>query len=473
MEGYDSTEYEDNQPSAMEETCEDTGRNNTNGKKGSYENVPRMGLQGKRSRIRFQPYKGLGTRTYKNSVFVSNIAYELTEKQFKELFEDKVGKVSFCEIFPEPDGLSTGCGCVEFENEEDVEKSTIVLKKFQVQGRGLIVRDDRDLTFSSRYRPQAAYNQQQQYQQPPSSIVNPQVLHGLGIQNDEVSETIFIAKLADEVDLRKLKDVFSLAGLVMNCDILRDNEGLSIGLATVTFSSCEEAVNAVSMFDNQPLFDQKMAVRMNKIKKPQDSASRLPTELPQGLGSIGANLLAREGTAAGGDRPLNSLMGDGAMGGTLGVASMYGNRVPDYNRGGGHGFDRPYMPYGVSRIATNNRGYDMTPDTGYPADTRGGFGGGPMRGYDAHRESQQPSADGRTQVFVRNLSSDLTWEELKDSFKKVGPVYFAEIKKDSDGTSRCIGTVKFFNPLHAQQAILLLNGSVLKGRRIGVTMGRF
>ena len=43
---------------------------------------------------------------------------------------------------------------------------------------------------------------------------------------------------------------------------------------------------------------------------------------------------------------MNSLMGDGAMGGTLGVASMYGNRVPDYNRGGGHGFDRPYMPYG-------------------------------------------------------------------------------------------------------------------------------
>ncbi len=100
-----------------------------------------MGLQGKRSRIRFQPYKGLGTRTYKNSVFVSNIAYELTEKQFKELFEDQVGKVSFCEIFPEPDGLSTGCGCVEFENEEDVEKATINMKKFQVQGRGLIVRD--------------------------------------------------------------------------------------------------------------------------------------------------------------------------------------------------------------------------------------------------------------------------------------------------------------------------------------------
>ncbi len=80
-----------------------------------------------------------------------------------------------------------------------------------------------------------------------------------------------------------------------------------------------------------------------------------------------------------------------------------------------------------SNCVDMNRGFDMTPpDMGYPSDTRGSFGGGPIRGFDAHRGSHQPSpgGDGGTQVFVGNLSSEVTWEDLKDSFKKVGPVFF-------------------------------------------------
>ncbi|XP_022097453.1 heterogeneous nuclear ribonucleoprotein M-like [Acanthaster planci] len=452
MQDTSMTNTPKDEPESFDTTSNGQNANKSSNQTRNY----RGGLKGSRSRIRFHPYKGIGTRTYTNSVFVSNIPYELSEQEFKDLFEQQVGKVVFCEIFPEPGGLSTGCGVVEMENPTDVEKAVFKMKKYQIQGRGLVVRDDRDLSYSSRYRSPPVVK-------PQSSIVNPEVLHRLGIHPDDVSETVHVANLSEEVDLRKLKDVFSLAGLVMNLEILKDEQGKSLGLATVTYSSCEEAVNAISMFDNQSLFELKMSVRMDKSRKRLQDPEK-QKELPQGLGGIGQNLLAR-GPQGGGMGGLP--MGGAMMGGPMGGAAMF-NRMGGGGDFGG-GYDRPMGGIG--------RGFDMGIGMGYPSGDAGGgygggFGGGPMRNYVQGSPGAVDPSQG-CQVFVRNLSPEVSWEDLKDCFKKIGPVYYADVKKDNEGKSKGFGTVKYHNPQHAQQAILLLNGANLKGRRIAVTFGRF
>lgn len=48
-----------------------------------------------------------------------------------------------------------------------------------------------------------------------------------------------------------------------------------------------EAVQAISMFSNQMLFDRKMSVRMDRVG---DKGDGLPARLPEGLKAIGMGL---------------------------------------------------------------------------------------------------------------------------------------------------------------------------------------
>ncbi len=76
-------------------------------------------------------------------------------------------------------------------------------------------------------------------------LLTPQVLTQLNLDPNTVSDTIFVSNIPYDVDWRKLKDIFHLAGEVSHADVLMDNKGKSKGSATITFESIVEAVNAI------------------------------------------------------------------------------------------------------------------------------------------------------------------------------------------------------------------------------------
>ena len=80
------------------------------------------------------------------------------------------------------------------------------------------------------------------------------------------------------MDWKKLKDVFKLAGNVLRAEIWEDKEGKSRGMATVTFEHTWEAVQAISMFNNQSLFDRNMRVKMDAAGG-KDTRTSLPSKL--------------------------------------------------------------------------------------------------------------------------------------------------------------------------------------------------
>lgn len=92
----------------------------------------------------------------------------------------------------------------------------------------------------------------------------------------------FSFQLDYKVDVKKLRQVFKLAGRIIDVELSVDKDGNSRGFAVVEFDHPVEAVQAISMFDHQLLFDRRMTVRLDRIPDKE--------KLPEGLGGIGMGL---------------------------------------------------------------------------------------------------------------------------------------------------------------------------------------
>ncbi len=76
-------------------------------------------------------------------------------------------------------------------------------------------------------------------------------------------------------------------------------------------------------------------------------------------------------------------------------------------------------------------------------------------------------------IYVGNLSRDLSEAELREAFEAFGTVQSASIIKDKfSGDSRGFGFVEMPNKDEADKAIAALNGKELKGRNLTVNEAR-
>nr|XP_027322693.1 myelin expression factor 2 isoform X5 [Anas platyrhynchos] len=454
--------------------------------------IPSLG-----NKNRFHPYakeKNAGSGEKKavnrNRVFISNIPYDMKWQAIKDLMREKVGEVTYVELFKDAEGKSRGCGVVEFKDEEFVKKALETMNKYDLNGRPLNIKEDPEGEHARRAL-QRVGGQFPGGQGPdmapglmnlPPSIVNnpnipPEVISNL--QAGRLGSTIFVANLDFKVGWKKLKEVFSIAGTVKRADIKEDKDGKSRGMGTVTFEQAIEAVQAISMFNGQFLFDRPMHVKMDDKSVPHEDfrvADSKGPQLPRGLGGIGMGL-------GPGGQPISATQlnmggGMGNMGpgglpgfrGMEGMANMGGFGVSRMGGGGMGGMNNMAggMGIGMDRMSS---GFDRLG----PA-----MGGGPDRNMDIDRGFVPgPMGSGMrerlgskgNQIFVRNLPFDLTWQKLKEKFSQCGHVMFAEIKMEN-GKSKGCGTVRFDSPESAEKACRIMNGIKISGREIDVRLDR-
>jgi RNA recognition motif-containing protein len=80
---------------------------------------------------------------------------------------------------------------------------------------------------------------------------------------------------------------------------------------------------------------------------------------------------------------------------------------------------------------------------------------------------------GRMNIYIGNVSWDLTEEELKEAFEAYGQITTVNIIKDKyTGRSRGFAFVEMPDKASAEAAIKGLNGKELKGREIVVNEAR-
>ncbi|KAM8781394.1 myelin expression factor 2 isoform 4-T4 [Rhynchonycteris naso] len=485
---------------------------------------------GNKKAHRFHPYskdKNSGTGEKKgpnrNRVFISNIPYDMKWQAIKDLMREKVGEVTYVELFKDAEGKSRGCGVVEFKDEEFVKKALETMNKYDLSGRPLNIKEDPDGenarralqrtggSFPGGHVPEMGSGLMNL---PPSILNNPNIPPEVisNLQAGRLGSTIFVANLDFKVGWKKLKEVFSIAGTVKRADIKEDKDGKSRGMGTVTFEQAIEAVQAISMFNGQFLFDRPMHVKMDDKSVPHEDYrshdSKTP-QLPRGLGGIGMGLgpggqpisasqlniggvmgnLGPSGIGFGGLEAVNSMGGFGGVGrmGELYRGAMTSSMERDFgrgdigiNRGFGDSFGRlgggmagmnsvtGGMGMGLDRMSSSFE--RMGPSIGAilerSIDMDRGFLSGPMGSGMRDRIGSKGN-----QIFVRNLPFDLTWQKLKEKFSQCGHVMFAEIKMEN-GKSKGCGTVRFDSPESAEKACRIMNGIKISGREIDVRLDR-
>ncbi|EHH59150.1 Heterogeneous nuclear ribonucleoprotein M, partial [Macaca fascicularis] len=254
----------------------------------------------KRGGNRFEPYAN-PTKRYR--AFITNIPFDVKWQSLKDLVKEKVGEVTYVELLMDAEGKSRLYSVVEFKMEESMKKAAEVLNKHSLSGRPLKVKEDPDGEHARRAMQKVMATTggmgmgpggPGMITIPPSILNNPnipnEIIHAL--QAGRLGSTVFVANLDYKVGWKKLKEVFSMAGVVVRADILEDKDGKSRGIGTVTFEQSIEAVQAISMFNGQLLFDRPMHVKMDERALPKGDffPPERPQQLPHGLGGIGMGL---------------------------------------------------------------------------------------------------------------------------------------------------------------------------------------
>ncbi|TKS69603.1 Myelin expression factor 2 [Collichthys lucidus] len=511
----------DDEPKQEESTAsvksEDTSEETPNGVKTDAEETKppkekhdaKEKSSGGRRGSRYHPYKekhgGEKKGAHRNRVFISNIPYDMKWQAIKDLMREKVGEVTYVELFKDAEGKSRGCGVVEFKDEEFVKKAIETMNKHDLSGRPLNIKEDPDGEHARRVLQRMGGGQQGGRGQDmgpggmniPPSIANnpnipPDVIHAL--QAGRLGNTVFVANLDFKVGWKKLKEVFGMAGVVKRADVKEDKDGKSRGMGTVTFEQSLEAVQAICGLGGigMGLGPGGQPINANRLSGGGGMGSMGPGGMSGGGGFGGMDNMGNMGGFGGRDMAPVGRMGDMYRSGMGGMDRDFGHGDMPMNRGFsdsfggmGGGFGGGMGSGGMGHMGTGlgggmgnmsmdrmGSGFDRMGMSGMDMNRGfGGYGGGGPGHMGGGMTDRGSGSKAGCQIFVRNLSYDLTWQKLKEKFSHCGQVMFAEIKMEN-GKSKGCGTVRFDSAESAEKACRMMNGTKINGREVDVRIDR-
>eukprot|EP00096_Caligus_rogercresseyi_P012265 TRINITY_DN507_c0_g1_i1.p1 TRINITY_DN507_c0_g1~~TRINITY_DN507_c0_g1_i1.p1 ORF type:complete len:532 (+),score=150.78 TRINITY_DN507_c0_g1_i1:98-1597(+) len=449
-------------------------------------------------------------------VFVSNFPFEMKWQEIKDMFRKEVGDVTYVELFNDEQERPRGCGIMEFATPELAKKCIEKMHRFEYKGRKLVVKEDFDtvrdkcgrIVGSRSFRDKS---RDRSHERPRESRpimsgggdggdyentygLSPQFLESLDISGS-LHHKIFVANLSYEVDERKLKEVFRLAGKVVMIDLTRDKSGKSRGFAVLEYSHPVEAVQAISMFNNQVLFERRLTVRFDN-QNPYENDEELPARLPEGLEGVGMGLGSNGDPLTDVARNLPSLVENVSPNQAQQQPQMPQQASGGSGSGLGNNMD---MALAVSNMATLARTMGLNlgnlgmssggnlPNGGGAGNAAsllnnsGGMGssgmGGSSGGYSTGGNNPSsvssnypPPASsggprgGSDSVIIRNLPMDCNWQALRDGFSHCGEIKYAEMKE------RTTGLIRFISERDADRAVSMMDKQVIGSRTIDVRL---
>ena len=175
------------------------------------------------------------------NLYVKNLDPEVTEEEFRAMFE-KFGTITSASLsLDEDSSKSKGFGFVNYENHDDAYRAVEELNETEVNGRQLYVG-----------RAQKKFEREEELRRQYNAAKAERMSKYQGVN-------LFVKNLADEVDDERLRQEFTPFGAITSCKVMIDEQGKSKGFGFVCFSSPDEATKAVSemnqrMIDNKPLY---------------------------------------------------------------------------------------------------------------------------------------------------------------------------------------------------------------------------
>ncbi|KAF2877859.1 hypothetical protein BDV95DRAFT_624536 [Massariosphaeria phaeospora] len=370
-------------------------------------------------------------------VYVGNLSYDVKWHHLKD-FMRQAGEVLFADVLLLPNGMSKGCGIVEYATREQAQNAVTTLSNQNLMGRLVYVREDREAEprFSNPNTSRGGFE---------GGGMRGAYGGGGGFGGGGGGgggggphggfKQVYVANLPYNVGWQDLKDLFRQAahtGSVLRADVHIAPDGRPKGSGIVAFETVDDARNAINQFNGYDWQGRKLEVREDRFAGP-----------PGGGGGFGGR--GGFGGGFGGGR-------GGGFGGRGGYGGGFAGRG-GYGGGGGGG--------------------------GPPS----AFGGAPgAAGYDANAASNPPNpftdfatAGGEPSnlIYVRNLPWSTSNEDLVELFTTIGKVERAEIQYEPNGRSRGTGVVEFEKLSDAETAIAKFTGYQYGGRPLGLSYVRY
>lgn len=397
-----------------------------------------------------------------NKVFVANLDYKVDSKKLKQVFK-LAGKVQSVDLSKDKEGNSRGFAVIEYDHPVEAVQAISMLDRQMLFDRRMTVRLDRipdkgegiklpeglggvgiglgpngePLKDVARNIPsitnqQQNQQQQQQVQQMSGNSGN------LNLAGGMFNNSVQPAPVAP-VSVNKQG----------GGNLLNAAAGLNLGnLSSSNLAALTNVVGGLGAALSNPLLTSSLSnLGLNLGQAPitpnNDDGMSKATALTNNY-STGNNYSSSFG---GGGSGFN--LGGGGGGSSSGVSS---GGVGVGGAGGGN-FDNLRNAYNSGVGPQDNNEFNP----GSSLDMYGGGGG--------NQNQMGGGAGGRKSdtIVIKNIPLSCTWQTLRDKFRDVGEVKFAEIRGND------VGVVRFFKERDAELAIALMDGSRMDGRTIQVS----
>ncbi|KAI9261639.1 hypothetical protein BDA99DRAFT_511995 [Phascolomyces articulosus] len=189
------------------------------------------------------------------NVYVKNLDTEVSDKEIEDMFS-KYGPITSAVIQKDEDGKSKGFGFVNFENSEDARKAVIELHEKEHNGKVLFV---------ARAQKKAEREEELRRQYEQAKLEKLAKYQGVNL---------YIKNLDDDIDDEKLRQEFSVYGVITSAKVMRDDKANSKGFGFVCFSEPDEATRAITeangrMIGSKPIYvalAQRKEVRRSQLE---------------------------------------------------------------------------------------------------------------------------------------------------------------------------------------------------------------
>ncbi|KAI9323439.1 hypothetical protein BX666DRAFT_1886874 [Dichotomocladium elegans] len=189
------------------------------------------------------------------NVYVKNLDAEVDDKALEELFS-KYGKITSAVVQVDEEKKSKGFGFVNFQNPEDARKAVAELHEKEFKGKTLFV---------SRAQKKAEREEELRRQYEQAKLEKLAKYQGVNL---------YIKNLDDDIDDEKLRQEFSVYGVITSAKVMRDDKENSKGFGFVCFSEPDEATRAITeangrMIGSKPIYvalAQRKEVRRSQLE---------------------------------------------------------------------------------------------------------------------------------------------------------------------------------------------------------------
>ncbi|KAF5094964.1 hypothetical protein D0Z03_001947 [Geotrichum reessii] len=187
------------------------------------------------------------------NIYIKNIDRQVTEYQFRELFE-KQGTIVSLSLPLDDENLSRGFGFVNYETHDQAVAAVSALHNFELNGKHLHV-----------CRTQKKYEREEELRQTYEAGRNQYIAK-------YASTNLYIKNLDKSVDQDVLYKEFSPFGHITSAKIMTGDDGVSKGFGFVCYSNSDEAQQAINNKNDTELMGQIISVSLAKRRQSSTSA---------------------------------------------------------------------------------------------------------------------------------------------------------------------------------------------------------